>query len=93
MVTDSGWDETRRGRNVMDLSIDRIDSKRGYEEGNVRVITIGENAARGDTDISWINHYGPYSKTFTDERDSSGEDSDNAGNYPDDEVTATDEPF
>jgi hypothetical protein len=65
LVNDAGWDETKRGRSATDLSIDRIDATRGYEEDNVQVISIGENAAKGDTDTSWLKHYGPYGQFKT----------------------------
>lgn len=35
------------GRSKNGLSIDRIDNTRGYEKGNIRAITLSENAQKG----------------------------------------------
>jgi hypothetical protein len=49
LIVPTGYLE-RRGHAPHDLSIDRIDSARGYEPGNVRIITIAENCAKGNRD-------------------------------------------
>lgn len=43
LVTESGWIE-KRGKTAKSLSIDRIDPRRGYEPGNVRVVTLSQNS-------------------------------------------------
>lgn len=49
LVADTGYLEGR-GRKACHLHIDRIDPARGYEPGNVRVITAKENCAKSDQD-------------------------------------------
>lgn len=56
----ANWVLENRGRDAMCLSLDRIDSSKGYVSGNVRVCTISENASKGDSDVSWIRKYGGY---------------------------------
>ncbi len=56
----ANWVLENRGRDAMCLSLDRIDSSKGYVSGNVRVCTISENASKGDSDTSWIRKYGGY---------------------------------
>ena len=52
---DTGYLELR-GRGRSDMSIDRIDPLKGYEEGNIRMITNFENAFKGSTyDVQVIN--------------------------------------
>lgn len=43
LVTESGWIE-KRGKTAKSLSIDRVDPRRGYEAGNVRVLTLAQNS-------------------------------------------------
>lgn len=43
LVTRSGWVE-KRGKTAKSLSIDRINPLRGYEAGNVRVLTLAQNS-------------------------------------------------
>lgn len=43
LVTKSGWLE-KRGKTAKSLSIDRIDSRLGYQTGNVRVLTLSQNS-------------------------------------------------
>ena len=43
LVTESGWIE-KRGKTAKSLSIDRIDSRLGYQTGNVRVLTLSQNS-------------------------------------------------
>lgn len=37
-----------RGRAAMSLTIDRIDNNKGYVRGNIQVITLSENASKGN---------------------------------------------
>ena len=60
LVEQSGWTEEKRGRTLMDYSIDRIDTNGIYEPSNVRVCTISENAAKHTKPPKWLNCYGPY---------------------------------
>lgn len=46
-VRDTGYME-RKGNMAEDLQIDRIDATRGYEAGNLRVITTTENTVKGN---------------------------------------------
>lgn len=37
----------KKGRRAFDSSIDRIDSSRGYEKGNLQILTISQNSSKG----------------------------------------------
>ena len=39
-----------KGRSAKSYSIDRIDSKKGYEIGNIRLLTVSENSKKKDKD-------------------------------------------
>lgn len=39
---------TDRGRKSKSISFDRIDPERGYEPGNVQIISLGENVRRSN---------------------------------------------
>lgn len=40
----------KRGRQSFNLHLDRRDALKGYERGNLRVITAGENCSKGATE-------------------------------------------
>jgi hypothetical protein len=40
----------KRGREAEALSVDRVDNARGYEQANIRALTVSENARKNDTD-------------------------------------------
>lgn len=46
----TGYHEAK-GKKWFNMSIDRIDSSRGYEPGNLQIITVSENSRKGNKDI------------------------------------------
>lgn len=42
-----------RGRRASDLHLDRIDSTRGYETGNVQVVTASENCTKARNEVGY----------------------------------------
>jgi len=50
---------TRKGNNQDDLHIDRINPLKGYEHGNLQILTCSENSSKGATHdkTAWQAHY------------------------------------
>ena len=48
---DTGYDKLK-GTSACDLSVDRIDSSKGYFKENIRAITVSENSSKCNRDIT-----------------------------------------
>jgi hypothetical protein len=59
-LTYSYFDEIAEGQSLKarGLSVDRIDPLRGYEEGNIQLLTLSENSKKGSTEdkARWREH-------------------------------------
>ena len=51
LVLESGYLE-RKGKTASSLSIDRIDATKGYEDGNIQVMTLAENSRK-----RWVPYF------------------------------------
>ena len=57
-VTEANFTEELRGRTKCCYSIDAIDPKLGYRDGNIQVLSISDNASKKDNP-DWMSEYDP----------------------------------
>lgn len=57
---DSGFIEKKRSANRKTWSVDRIDNDKGYIEGNLQVLRVGENASKGTRSMEEWSRDNPF---------------------------------